>query len=296
VLFPFPAMRLQKIRAALKPLKFCNPMTNALFANGIAHWANQVRSGQLSFSATIDSCFNTISADEKLDAWEITDVQAARASAEAMDALLAAGTDLGWCMGLPLAVKDIIQAEGFPLTNGSNANTADLVGAEGTLLKRLKQHGMIVVGKTRTVEFALGATGVNTSRGTPWNPNDREVRRIPGGSSSGSAVAVAANHVGLALGTDTGGSVRIPAAFCGIVGHKTSVRMWPINGIFSLSTTLDSVGPLCQTVNDAALMHTLVTGESIPPTVPIKGLRIGVPEEHFFEDLDTQVSNDFDRS
>jgi len=271
-------------------------MSAHLFEHGIAPWARSVRAGTISFTKTIETCFENIEADAKLNAWEITDVKRALDTAHALDALLASGTDLGWAMGLPLAVKDIIQAEHFPLTNGSNADTSDLVGPQGTLLTQLLQHGMVVLGKTRTVEFALGVTGQNTSRGTPWNPVDREVHRLPGGSSSGSAVAVAANHAGLALGTDTGGSVRIPATFCGIVGHKTSVRVWPTDGIFSLSSTLDSVGPLCRTVNDAALMHTLVTGESVPSAIPIQGLRVGIPQEHFFDDLDEQVATDFERA
>ncbi len=271
-------------------------MSNALFNKGIAHWAKQVREGELSFKETVQTCTANIHADESLGAWEVIDEPAAIQSATALDALLASGTDLGWAMGLPLAVKDIMRADGFPLTNGSNANTEHLVGPEGTIVKQLKRAGMIVLGKTKTVEFALGVTGQNTSRGTPWNPCDRDVQRIPGGSSSGSAVAMAANHAGLALGTDTGGSVRIPAAFNGIVGHKTSVRVWPTDGVFPLSTTLDSIGPLCKTVADTALVHTLITGEDVPTPVPINGLRLGIPQEHFFDDLDTQVADDFDRA
>lgn len=271
-------------------------MTQTLFSNGIAQWAKRVRQGKLSFAETTEACLSNIKADESLGAWETVDATSALQTAEAFDKLLAAGVDLGWAMGLPLAVKDIIKADGFPLTNGSNADTAALVGPEGTLLKHLKAAGMVVIGKTKTVEFALGVTGVNTSRGTPWNPCDRETHRLPGGSSSGSAVAVAAQHVGLALGTDTGGSVRIPAAFNGIVGHKTSVRVWPTDGVFSLSTTLDSIGPLCHTVNDTALVHELVTGEAVPAPHPIKGLRLGIPQEHFFEDLDAEVMADFEHT
>lgn len=271
-------------------------MSCALFEKGISHWAEQVRSGSINFTETVQTCVATINTDKTLNAWEVIDESAATQKAQAMDALLASGTDLGWAMGLPLAVKDIMQADGFPVTNGSNADTAHLVGPEGTILKQLKRAGMIVLGKTKTVEFALGVTGQNTARGTPWNPCDREIHRIPGGSSSGSAVAMAANHAGLALGTDTGGSVRIPAAFNGIVGHKTSVRLWPTDGVFPLSTTLDSIGPLCKTVADTALIHTLITGETIPAAVPINGLRLGVPKEHFFDDLDQQVADDFDRA
>jgi len=271
-------------------------MSHRLFEQGIAHWAEQIRSGSLTFSETVQQCMANIHADESLGAWELIDEKSALQSAQAMDKLLASGTDLGWAMGLPIAVKDIMRADGFPITNGSNADTSHLVGPEGTVVKTLKRAGAIVLGKTKTVEFALGVTGKNTARGTPWNPCDRDVHRIPGGSSSGSAVAMAANHVGLALGTDTGGSVRIPAAYNGLVGHKTSVRLWPTDGVFSLSSTLDSIGPLCKTVSDTALCHTLMTGEVVPSAVPLRGLRLGVPMEHFFDDLDQQVADDFDRA
>jgi len=162
-------------------------------------------------------------------------------------------------MGVPTGIKDIIAVNGFPTTNGSNADTEHLSGREGTILEQLHRAGAIVIGKTKTVEFALGATGVNESRGTPWNPTDRKVHRIPGGSSSGSAVAVSAGLVGLALGTDTGGSVRIPACLTGIVGHKTSTELWAADGVFPLSPTLDSIGPLCRTVEDAATVHEVTT-------------------------------------
>ncbi len=271
-------------------------MSDSLFNAGINHWAQRVRQGELTFADTVQTCLTLIEGDQSLDAWEAVNTDTALSAASAMDALLASGTDLGVTMGLPLAVKDLIRVDGYPVTNGSNADTDDLVGPEGTVIKTMKRAGMIVMGKTKTVEFALGVTGQNTSRGTPWNPNDRAVHRLPGGSSSGSAVAVAAHHVPLALGTDTGGSVRIPAAFNGIVGHKTSVRLWPTDGVFSLSNTLDSIGPLCRTVHDTALMHTLITGEPIPTPVALKGLRLGVPQEHFFDDLDSNVAMDFERA
>lgn len=271
-------------------------MSDSLFNAGIKPWALRIRQGELTFTDTLKTCLSQIEADATLDAWEVFDAKSALDTASSMDALLASGTDLGIMMGLPLAVKDLIRVDGYPVTNGSNADTDALVGPEGSIIRKLKQAGMIILGKTKTVEFALGVTGVNTSRGTPWNPVDRNVHRLPGGSSSGSAVAVAANHAALALGTDTGGSVRIPASFTGIVGHKTSVRLWPLDGVFSLSNTLDSMGPLCHTVDDAGLMHTLITGESIPAPVPLNGLRLGIPQEHFFDDLDPSVATDFERA
>jgi len=267
-----------------------------LFADGIAAWARQVRDQQFSFTDTIKTCLARADACEQLGAFECLDTTRAIASAQALDDLLASGRDLGPLMGLPIAVKDIMVAEGLPTTNGSNADTAHLNGEEGSVVRALKSAGAIVLGKSKTVEFAFGATGVNEARGTPWNPVDRETHRMPGGSSSGSAVAVAAGIVGLGLGTDTGGSVRIPACMTGIVGHKTTVGCWPTDGIFSLSHTFDSVGPLCRTVDDCALLHTLMTGESIVARSSLAGFRFGVPSSLFMEELDPKVAADFECS
>ena len=265
------------------------------FEGGIAPWAERVRRGDTTFRESVDACLDRIDAASSLDAFELVAADAARAAADARDALLATGTDLGPLMGVPFGVKDIMAVDGLPTTNGSNADTGALSGTEGTLIGRLRHAGAIVIGKTRTVEFALGATGVNTSRGTPWNPLDRSVHRIPGGSSSGSAVAVAAGLVGFALGTDTGGSIRIPACLCGLVGHKTTVGLWPTDGIFPLSPTLDSAGPLCRTVHDAALLHAAVTGEPAPAARSgVAGLRFGVPRTLFLDDLDDAVAADFE--
>jgi len=266
-----------------------------LFTNGIAVWANQVRNKEFTFEQTMNSCLARAEACKQLGAFECIDADRARATAIAMDSLLASGRDLGPLMGLPIGVKDIMVVEGLPTTNGSNANTTHLNGIEGSVVQTMKSAGAIVLGKTKTVEFALGATGVNESRGTPWNPVDRETHRIPGGSSSGSAVAVAAGIVGLGLGTDTGGSIRIPACLTGIVGHKTSTGRWPTDGIFALSQTFDSVGPLCRTVDDTALFHTLMTGETVLAKQSVRGFRFGVPNTMFLDDLDENVLADFNR-
>ena len=140
--------------------------------------------------------------------------------------------------------------DGMPTTNGSQIISDDITGPEGSLVKRLKSLGCIILGKTHTVEFALGATGLNKHKGTPKNPWDIETHRMPGGSSSGSAVAVASGLAAFAIGTDTGGSVRIPASLNGIVGLKTTKDKWPTDGIFPLSPTLDTPGPIARSVED----------------------------------------------
>jgi aspartyl-tRNA(Asn)/glutamyl-tRNA(Gln) amidotransferase subunit A len=273
-----------------------NHSESDLFANGIEAWGQRVRAGEISFEHTVSHCFELIKQSEKLNAFECLDTDRAVATAVALDNLLKQGSDLGPLMGLPMGVKDIMAAEGLPTTNGSNADTSSLTGSEGQVVNRLKRSGAVVMGKTRTVEFALGATGVNESRGTPWNPVDHDTHRIPGGSSSGSAVATSAALIGMGLGTDTGGSIRIPACFTGIVGHKTSVGRWPTGGVFSLSRTLDSIGPLCRTVNDAALLHQLITGEQVTSREGIKGLRLGIVEDLFMDDLDPKVATDFEHT
>ena len=267
-----------------------------LFKDGIESWASRVRCGEITFLQTVRTCLQRVHESPELDAFEHIDEQKSLATAVAMDSLLQHGTDLGPLMGLPIGIKDIMAVNGMPVTNGSNAQTDDLTGSQGQVVDCLQRSGAVVLGKTRTVEFALGATGVNTSRGTPWNPVDRSVHRIPGGSSSGSAVATSAGLTGMALGTDTGGSIRIPACFTGIVGHKTSVGRWPTDGVFSLSPTLDSIGPLCRSVADAALIHRVMTGESVGVRASVNGLRLGIVEDLFMDDLDDKVAADFEQA
>lgn len=270
--------------------------TNDLFADGIQPWATRVRSGSLSFRQSVEICQQRIADNQSLNAFECLDTERALATASALDTLLEKGTDLGLLMGLPIGVKDIMVVDGLPTTNGSNADTSDITEAEGSVVRQLRRAGAVALGKTRTVEFALGATGVNESRGTPWNPVDRQVHRIPGGSSSGSAVATATGMTGMSLGSDTGGSIRIPACFTGIVGYKSSVGLWPTDGVFPLSHTLDSVGPLCRTVNDAALLHTFMTGERVAERPNVEGLRLGIVEDLFLDSLDAQVADDFEKA
>jgi aspartyl-tRNA(Asn)/glutamyl-tRNA(Gln) amidotransferase subunit A len=265
------------------------------FETGIAHFAEDLRAGKVTATAATEACLARIAAlDPRLQAFEVVDGERALAAARAVDGLLAAGTDLGPLMGVPVAIKDIMAVDGLPTTNGSNHPTAHITGPEGTVVRRLKAAGCIVLGKTRTVEFALGATGVNEARGTPWNPWDATTRRIPGGSSSGSAVATASGMCGFALGTDTGGSIRIPASFTGLFGHKTTVGLWSTDGVFPLSPTLDSIGPLCRNAGDAALIHSVMTGEPVPMPTRLEGLRIGRPTSFFFDDLDEVTRSTFE--
>lgn len=272
------------------------------FANGLAAFAQNVRAGNISIEAAIAATLARIERlDPALQAFECVNSERALQTAKAQDQLLANGTDLGPLMGVAIAVKDIIAVDGMPTTHGSNYKADHLQFPEGSLIKKLRAAGCIIIGKTKTVEFALGPTGINASRGTPRNPWDSKQHRLPGGSSSGSAVAVATGMCGFALGSDTGGSIRIPACYNGITGLKTTVGLWPTDGVFPLSETFDSIGPLCRSAKDAQLIHhTIMQPQQIHHTqssaVSLNGLRLGVPQQLFLDDLDVEVKQAFDNA
>jgi len=184
----------------------------------------------------------------------------ARLAAEAADKAIRSGHAVGPLHGVPVALKDLVDLEGRVTTGGSKVWAKRVSGVTATLARRLISAGMIVLGKTHTVEFAMGGWGTNTHMGTPWNPWDAKVHRTPGGSSSGSGVAVAAGLAPAAIGTDTGGSVRLPASWCGIVGLKVSVGRISTFGVLPLSTTLDTPGPMTRSVEDAALLYRVLNG------------------------------------
>jgi len=284
-----------------------NKMIDDPFSDGLHAYAQKLRNGQFNISDALDYCLNRINTyDAHLQAFELVTADDAIKNAQALQQLLDSGTDLGPLMGVPVAIKDIIAVAGLPTTNGSLYDSGLPKEAEASIVTQLKAAGCIVVGKTKTVEYALGATGINSARGTPHNPNDWETKRLPGGSSSGSAVAVAAGFAAFALGTDTGGSVRIPACFNGLFGHKTTVGLWPTDGVFPLSPTLDSIGPLCRSAEDAALVHEVLFAESavLPnpnadtpittQTDTLRNVRLAIPQEMFFDDLDPIVASVFE--
>ncbi|MEL6266011.1 MAG: amidase [Pseudomonadota bacterium] len=243
------------------------------------------RSGRDTPRAAVDRVADTIAVREgRLGAFQTLHLDEARAAADAHTALLGAGHDLGPLQGVPIALKDLVDLEGRETTWGSAMLAGRIAPATGTLARRLIGAGAVLVGKTKTVECAFGGWGTNTVLGTPRNPHDDTVHRVPGGSSSGSGVAVAAGMAALAVGTDTGGSVRLPAAFCGIVGLKVSEGQLPLDGIMPLSHTLDTPGPMAPSVRDAALMFEVMRGTDpgtlaralTAPTGPFAALEAGV--------------------
>jgi len=199
--------------------------------------------------------------------------------------------------GLPISVKDLFDVAG-DVTRAGSKLLADAPPAQrdASAVARLRAAGAIIVGRTNMVEFAFGGVGLNPHYGTPKNPWDRATGRVPGGSSSGAGVAQADGLCVMSLGTDTRGSVRIPAALCGVVGFKPTARRVPTDGAFPLSWTLDSVGPLANSVECCASFDAILAGDAPSSLVPLdaKGLRLLVPDASVMSELDTEVSSAFD--
>ena len=223
----------------------------------------------------------------------------ARVMADAADALRKAGRAPGRYAGIPIAVKDLFDIAGEPTPAGS-AILADAPDAKANapVVARMLAAGFIPVGRVNMTEFAFSGLGINPHYGTPTSPWDRASKRIPGGSSSGTAVAVADGMAAAGLGTDTGGSCRIPAAFCGIVGYKPTARRIPITGVLPLAPSLDSVGPLAPSVACCAAIDAVLAGEApcAPTPANLNGLRLAVPENMVLDGMDETVAAAFDKA
>ena len=222
--------------------------------------------------------------------------ESALAEAKASDALRAHGIVPSPLAGIPVSVKDLFDVAGDITRAGSKVYAdAAPAKADATVVRRLRQAGAILVGRTNMVEFAFSGLGLNPHYGTPKNPWDRATGRIPGGSSSGAAVSVSDGMAAMGLGTDTGGSVRIPAALCGLAGFKPTARRIPKDGTFPLSTTLDSIGPIAPSVGCCALVDSILAGDApqVPAALPIKGLRLGVVQDYVLAGLDSAVAEAF---
>lgn len=204
----------------------------------------------------------------------------AMAEAHAASKRLKEGRSLGLLDGIPIAWKDLFDIEGLPTTAGSKVlKKATPATRDAAIVDLLKQAGMVAIGRTNMSEFAFSGIGINPHYGTPHNPHGKDAPRIPGGSSSGSGVAVAAGLVPVAMGTDTGGSIRIPAGFNGIVGYKATRGRYRMDGVYPLATSLDSLGPLCRTVQDAVWVDAAMRGLAVPQTArrPAQPLDIVIP-------------------
>jgi aspartyl-tRNA(Asn)/glutamyl-tRNA(Gln) amidotransferase subunit A len=221
----------------------------------------------------------------------------ALAAARASDALRKAGLVPSPLAGIPVSIKNLCDVAGETTLAGSIAlDDAPPAGHDAPVVARLRAAGAVIVGSTNMSEFAFSGVGFNPHYGTPGNPVDRA--RVPGGSSSGAAVSVADGMAVAALGTDTGGSVRIPAAVCGLVGFKPTARRVPIDGVVPLSTSLDSIGPLANSVECCAIVDAVFAGQptAVPNAAPLAGLRLGVPRQFVMAELDDIVARAFERA
>ena len=208
---------------------------------GLRKFGRRLRSGEMTAEAVTRAyCARIQLRDPKIGAFKTIVAEQAIEAARGIDALLRAGTDLGPLMGVPVAVKEIFSIDGLPYGAGSELDLAEMTPPQGPFIDKVKRAGCVILGTTRTTEFA-GAT-ININKPMPWNPADEEVKRVCGGSSHGSAAALAAGLCAFSVGSDTGGSVRLPAALCGVFGFKPTAGAWPTQGVFALSPTLDSVG------------------------------------------------------
>ncbi len=261
------------------------------------------RAGDVSPVEVVDALLSRIDQSrDRTKAFITVTAERARAEAQAAETMLRSGVDLGPLHGIPIALKDLFHTAGIRTTSGAKARDQFVPRDSATAATRLARAGAVLMGKTNMVELAFGPYGLNPHYGTP--PNPWRADRVPGGSSSGSGVAVAAGLVPAALGTDTGGSIRIPASFCGIVGLKPTLERVSRAGATPLSWTLDSIGPLTRCVEDAARVFEAIAGPdpADPVTVnqpaadvvrglkrDVKGLRIGFARHPFCDGADAAV-------
>lgn len=263
--------------------------------------AEALASGAITARALVENCLAAIAdpAGEGARTFISVSAEAARTAADAHDALRRAGRAPSPYAGIPFAVKDLFDVAGEVTMAGSRALARSTPAkAHAPTIARMLAAGFIPVGRTNMTEFAYSGIGANPHYGTPLNPWDRAAARIPGGSSSGSAVAVADGMAVVALGSDTGGSCRIPAALCGIVGYKPTARRVPLDGVVPLSGSLDSLGPLGASVACCAIVDAVLAGETpaLPKARPLAGLRLAIPREIMRDGMDATVTAAFERA
>jgi aspartyl-tRNA(Asn)/glutamyl-tRNA(Gln) amidotransferase subunit A len=262
----------------------------------LADVAHAIRSGSTSSEAVTRRCLDVIrERDASINAFIAVTADDAIEAARSADRELAAGRDRGPLHGIPISIKDIFDVAGLPTTAASHVRRGHVATRDATAIGRLRDAGAVFVGKTNLHEFALGTTNEESAYGPVHHPLD--AARSPGGSSGGSAASVLAGMALASIGTDTGGSIRIPSAACGLVGLKPAFRDVPTQGVVPLSSSLDHVGPLCATVADAEAMFRVIADAPGTPGLasPVpRGLRLGVPRRYFLDLLDDDVANAFD--
>ena len=260
----------------------------ALAELGAAEAAAAIRAGDISAQSLVDALLDRCTRAASLNAFISLDPDAVRAAARSADQQRQRGERLGPLHGVPIALKDNFDTADFTTTAGTPALAAHRPTRNAAVVQRLLDAGALILGKANMQELAFGPTSNNAAFGPVRNPYDRS--RIPGGSSGGTAALVAARLAPAGLGTDTGGSVRVPASLSGVVGFRPTTLRWPQDGIVPISHTRDTAAPIARCVADCALLDGIVTGgpTSLTP-INLEGLRLGVPRGHFWDDLDAEV-------
>src|SRR5712672_1145838 len=261
----------------------------------LASLAVDLEGGRTSARKLVDDCLARIAdtSGEGMRAFLHVEAEAAIEAAEAMDRLREVKAAPSPFAGIPVSIKDLFDIRGQVSRAGSRAlEDSAPAEADAPVVARLRRAGFIVIGRTNMTEFAFSGIGINPHYGTPKGAWNRSEGHIPGGSSSGAAVSVVDGTAHGALGTDTGGSCRIPAAYNGIVGYKPTQRRVPLEGTVPLSFTLDSIGPLARTVGCCAVLDAVLANETIAPLRlrPIKGMRLAVPTTVALDELEDAVA------
>ena len=272
-------------------------MTVDTRGRSIASLATALQTGALDPVTLCDQTFAAIAEHGDPAIFVALTETRARAEAEASAARLKAGRSRGLLDGIPVAWKDLFDLEGTVTTAGSVVLRDEAPArADAAAVAALAAAGMVAVGRLNMSEFAFSGLGINPHYGTPKNPASRDGHRLPGGSSSGCGVAVAAGLVPVAIGSDTGGSIRIPAAFNGIVGYKATRGRFDMAGVYPLATSLDSLGPLCRTVGDAIWVDAALRGRTAPDVARAdhSALRFVIPDTVFFDDAEPEVVASFE--
>jgi aspartyl-tRNA(Asn)/glutamyl-tRNA(Gln) amidotransferase subunit A len=269
-------------------------MTAPLHFQPITDLAPLIATGRVSSEDLTRACLEEIEAhDRALNAFITVLGAGALAQARGLDAEIAAGRCRGPLHGIPISLKDLIDQAGVPTTAASRVREGHVAGSDAVVTARLREAGAVLIGKTNLHEFAFGTTSDDTAFGAVRNPHDPS--RSPGGSSGGSAVGIVTGMSVASIGTDTGGSIRIPSAACGLVGLKPTWGEVPCAGVVPLCESLDHVGPMARSVADAWLLYLVLRGSPtaarwpLPAARPLAGLRLGVPRGYFHEVLDDEV-------
>ena len=264
----------------------------------IVDFGRRLRAGEVTSEQVTEDCLRRIGVDNpRLNAFITVTADEARQQARELDQELAAGHDRGPLHGVPLSIKDLLDVRGTPTTAASHVRDGHIAGGDAAAITSLRDAGAVFIGKTNLHEFAFGTTNEESAYGPARNPHDPA--RSPGGSSGGSAAGVAAGMALASIGTDTGGSIRIPSAACGIVGLKPAHGEVSTEGVVPLSARLDHVGPLAQTVSDAWLIYRALLGDhraQVPAAASMKGLRFAVLRPYFCDLLDDEVRARFEEA